>query len=53
MPERRGCYKTGREDQYVTGREQNQGGTTESRSCFHNVIIYYINEYAVQQLFSR
>src|SRR6202042_2327584 len=24
--------------------------TTESRSCFHNVIIYYINEYAVQQL---
>jgi hypothetical protein len=28
----------------VDNREQNQGGTTESRSRFHNVIIYYIND---------
>jgi hypothetical protein len=32
----------------VNGREQNQGGATESGNRVHRVIIYYINEFDVQ-----
>ncbi len=50
MSERRCCHETGHEEQDVNGREQNQGGTTESRFRirFHNEMIYIINEYSLQ-----
>jgi hypothetical protein len=48
MPEHRHRYDTGREDQDVNGRQQNQGGATKSLNWLLHKIIYYINEYSMQ-----
>jgi hypothetical protein len=44
VPECRCCHQTASENQEVGCDEQKKGGTAESRSQFHNAIIYYINE---------
>jgi hypothetical protein len=48
VTEHRCRYETDRENENVDRPEQDQRGAAEWRSCFHNKIIYTINELAMQ-----